>query len=161
MKLSQNQKKWRDFCTKLLICKIYKIQGFRNNFLIVLVILPGTGYYIASIYYRVNEVLEEPDIMGGLRDAVETFYKRDHVEIIEETQLKEMTFLTDINFTHQMRVSHIRWHPTIPGVLAMSVLENKDFETYLERLTTRIVMTNMLLIWSVAHPLFPQVNVFN
>ena len=97
--------------------------------------------------------------MGGLRDAVETFYKRDHVEIIEETQLKEMTFLTDINFTHQMRVSHIRWHPTIPGVLAMSVLENKDFETYLERLTTRIVMTNMLLIWSVAHPLFPQVNV--
>ena len=97
--------------------------------------------------------------MGDLRDAVETFYKRDHVEIIEETQLKEMTFLTDINFTHQMRVSHIRWHPTIPGVIAMSVLENKDFETYLERLTTRIVMTNMLLVWSIAHPLFPQVHI--
>ena len=107
--------------------------------------------------FRVNEVLDEPDIMGDLRDAVETFYRRDHVEIIEETQLKEMTFFTDINFTHQMRVTHIRWHPSIPGVVAMSILENKDFETYLETLTTRIVMTNMLLIWSIAHPLFPQV----
>ena len=110
--------------------------------------------------FRVNEVLDEPDIMGDLRDAVETFYRRDHVEIIEETQLKEMTFFTDINFTHQMRVTHIRWHPSIPGVVAMSILENKDFETYLETLTTRIVMTNMLLIWSIAHPLFPQVHLF-
>ena len=116
--------------------------------------------YILLMYkclFRVNEVLDEPDIMGDLRDAVETFYRRDHVEIIEETQLKEMTFFTDINFTHQMRVTHIRWHPSIPGVVAMSILENKDFETYLETLTTRIVMTNMLLIWSIAHPLFPQV----
>ena len=111
-----------------------------------------------NVSFRVNEVLGEPDIMGDLRDAVETFYKRDHVEIIEERELKEMTFFTDINFTHQMRVTHIRWHPTIPGVVAMSILENKDFETYLERLTTRMVMTNMLLIWSIAHPLFPQVD---
>ena len=60
------------------------------------------NHKIEFLFFRVNEVLEEPDIMGDLRDAVETFYKRDHVEIIEETQLKEMTFLTDINFTHQM-----------------------------------------------------------
>ena len=97
--------------------------------------------------------------MGDLRDAVETFYKRDHVEIIEETLLKEMTFFTDINFTHQMRVSQIRWHPTIPGVVAMSMLESKEFETYLQRLTTKLVMTNMLLIWSISHPLFPQVHI--
>ena len=115
---------------------------------------------MSKCLFRVNEVLDEPDIMGDLRDAVETFYRRDHVEIIEETQLKEMTFFTDINFTHQMRVTHIRWHPSIPGVVAMSILENKDFETYLETLTTRIVMTNMLLIWSIAHPLFPQVYLF-
>ena len=129
-------------------------------FFLINVFIRSLFTYILLMYkclFRVNEVLDEPDIMGDLRDAVETFYRRDHVEIIEETQLKEMTFFTDINFTHQMRVTHIRWHPSIPGVVAMSILENKDFETYLETLTTRIVMTNMLLIWSIAHPLFPQV----
>ena len=103
-----------------------------------------------------NEVLEEPDIMGDLRDAVECFYKRDHVEIVEETQLKEILFFTDINFTNKMRVSHIRWHPTIEGIVAMTVVENSDYEAYLYNLTHRLVMPNMLMIWSMAHPLFPQ-----
>ena len=104
-----------------------------------------------------NEVQEEPDIMGDLRDVVECFYKRDHVEIVEETELKEMMFFTDLNFSHQMRVSHIRWHPTIPGVVAMSVMANTFYEHYLKLLTHRLVLPNMLMIWSMAHPLFPQV----
>ena len=95
--------------------------------------------------------------MGDLRDVVECFYKRDHVEIVEETELKEMMFFTDLNFSHQMRVSHIRWHPTIPGVVAMSVMANTFYEHYLKLLTHRLVLPNMLMIWSMAHPLFPQV----
>ena len=105
----------------------------------------------------VNEVVEEPDIMGDLRDVVETFYKRDHVEIVEETQLKENMFFTDLNFTHEMRVTHIRWHPTLTGIFAMSVMENALYEPYLKRLSNRLSMPNMLMIWSMAHPLFPQV----
>ena len=107
--------------------------------------------------FSVNEVIEEPDIMGDLRDVVETFYKRDHVEIVEETQLKENMFFTDLNFTHEMRVTHIRWHPTLTGIFAMSVMENALYEPYLKRLSNRLSMPNMLMIWSMAHPLFPQV----
>ena len=95
--------------------------------------------------------------MGDLRDVVETFYKRDHVEIVEETQLKENMFFTDLNFTHEMRVTHIRWHPTLTGIFAMSVMENALYEPYLKRLSNRLSMPNMLMIWSMAHPLFPQV----
>ena len=109
------------------------------------------------VRFSVNEVQEEPDIMGDLRDVVECFYKRDHVEIVEETELTEMMFFTDLNFSHQMRVSHIRWHPTIPGVVAMSVMANTFYEHYLKLLTHRLVLPNMLMIWSMAHPLFPQV----
>ena len=105
-----------------------------------------------------NEVIEEPDIMGDLRDVVECFYKRDHVEIIEETQLKEMMFFTDLNFSHQMRVTHIGWHPRISGIVAMSVVENSEYEAYLKKLTHRMVLPNMVMIWSMSHPLFPQVN---
>ena len=108
--------------------------------------------------FSVNEVQDEPDIMGDLRDVVECFYKRDHVEVVEETELKEMMFFTDLNFSHQMKVSHIRWHPTIPGVVAMSVQANTFYEHYLKLLTHRLVLPNMLMIWSMAHPLFPQVT---
>ena len=59
------------------------------------------------ISFSMNEVLEEPDIMGDLRDAVECFYKRDHVEIVEETRLTEQLFFTDINFTHKSRVTQV------------------------------------------------------
>ena len=96
--------------------------------------------------------------MGDLRDVVECFYKRDRVEIIEETQMKEMMFFTDLNFSHGMRVTHIRWHPTISGIVAMSVVENAEYEAYLKRLTNKLVMPNMLMIWSMSHPLFPQVK---
>jgi hypothetical protein len=39
----------------------------------------------------------------------------------------------------------------------MSVMENADYETYLENLSHRLVKPNMLMIWSTWHPLFPQV----
>lgn len=41
--------------------------------------------------------------MGDLRDEIEAFYKRDHVEVVEETDLVETMFFTDLNFTHNLR----------------------------------------------------------
>ena len=101
-------------------------------------------------------MLEEPDIMGDLRDAVECFYKRDHVEVVEETRLVEQLFFTDINFTHKTRVSQIKWHPRVQGVVAMSVVENCEYVEYLNNLSNRLVKPNVILLWSMAHPLFPQ-----
>ena len=100
--------------------------------------------------------MDEPDIMGDLRDAVECFYKRDHVEVVEETQLVEQLFFSDINFTHKTRVTQIKWHPRVEGVVAMAVVEASDYVDYLNNLSNRLVKPNMLLIWSMAHPLFPQ-----
>ena len=67
----------------------------------------GIDYRLRVVSFSMNEVLEEPDIMGDLRDAVECFYKRDHVEIVEETRLTEQLFFTDINFTHKSRVTQV------------------------------------------------------
>lgn len=50
-----------------------------------------------------KEVAGEPDIMGEFRDDIESFYKRDHVEVVEETELVEHIFFTDLNFSHDTR----------------------------------------------------------
>ena len=42
--------------------------------------------------------------------------------------------------------------------MAMSVMENTDYESYLDNLSQRLVKPNMVMIWSTWHPLFPQVN---
>ena len=107
-----------------------------------------------------KEVAGEPDIMGELRIDIECFYRRDHVEIVEETELVEHTFFTDLNFSHNCRVTHVRWHPTIEGIVAISVVENTIYEEYLSNLTKRMVMPTMVMIWSMYHPLFPQVSLF-
>ena len=104
-----------------------------------------------------KEVVQEPDIMGDLREDIESFYRRDHVEVVEETELVEHTFFTDLNFSHDCRVSQIRWHPMIEGIVAMSVVENTIYEEYLNNLTKRLVMPTMIMIWSMSHPLFPQI----
>ena len=108
-----------------------------------------------------KEVADQPDIMGALRAEIESFYKRDHVEIVEETEFVEHTFFTDLNFSHNCRVTQVRWHPIIEGIVAMSVVENTIYEEYLSNLTKRMVMPTMLMIWSMAHPLFPQVRILH
>ena len=104
-----------------------------------------------------QEVAQQPDIMGDLRDDIEGFYRRDHVEVVEETELVEHIFFTDLNFSHDCRVSQVCWHPTIEGIVAMSVVENTIYEDYLNDLTKRLVMPSMVMIWSMLYPLFPQV----
>lgn len=111
---------------------------------------------ITHVIFSMQEVALEPDIMGSLREDIENFYKRDHVEVVEETELIEHTFFTDLNFSHNCRVTHVRWHPKWDGIVAMSVIENTVYEEYLNNLTKRMVMPTMMMIWSMDHPLFPQ-----
>ena len=40
----------------------------------------------------------------------------------------------------------------------MAVVENNVYEEYLNNLTKRLVMPTMVMIWSMEHPLFPQVS---
>ena len=42
----------------------------------------------------------------------------------------------------------------------MAVVENNIYEEYLNNLTKRLVMPTMVMIWSMEHPLFPQVSWF-
>ena len=104
----------------------------------------------------IDEVVKDPDIMGEFVDDIHYFYRRDQVEEIEETEMVESLAFSDLVFTQNMRVSHIRWHPTINGISAMTVLENEDFPEYLRNSSKRSVMPNFVLIWSDAHPIFPQ-----
>lgn len=105
-----------------------------------------------------TEVAAMPDIMGEFRSEVEMFYKRDEVVVIEETRLVQKIFFSDLVFTKNMRVSQLKWHPTMDGIVAMTVIENSTYEEYLQNLSMRLVMPNVVSIWSMKFPFFPQVD---
>ena len=62
---------------------------------------------LLSFLFRLKEVAEQPDIMGDLREEIEAFYKRDHVEVVEETDLVETMFFTDLNFSWRKRLEKL------------------------------------------------------
>jgi len=105
-----------------------------------------------------HEVRGCPDIMGEFRPEVEAFYKRDEKVIIEERNLVMRLFFSDLAFTRNLRVTQVRWHPTLSGIAAMSVVENVAYEEYLDHLSKRLAMPNVISIWSMTHPFFPQVS---
>ncbi len=103
-----------------------------------------------------GEFAATPDIMGELRPEVEAFYKRDEVVVVEETRLVPKTVLSDLVFTRGAVVTQAKWHPTMPGIVAVAVVENASREQYLDNLSRRIVAPNVVTVWSLKFPFFPQ-----
>ncbi|TRY75281.1 hypothetical protein TCAL_00687, partial [Tigriopus californicus] len=103
------------------------------------------------------EVHQEPDIMGHLRPDVEAFYRRDEVVVIEETKFAYRTFFSELVFSKDKRITQVKWHPKLPYIMAMSVIENVSYEDYLESLSTRLVMPNVVMIWNMNYNYYPQV----
>lgn len=100
---------------------------------------------------------ENPDIMGDFRAEIESFFRRDEVVAVEERSFVHRVFFSDLVFSQETRVTCVRWHPTIPGIVAMAVTENVTYEEHLDRLSRRLAMPTLVMIWSMSYPFFPQV----
>ena len=50
-----------------------------------------------------------------------------------------------------------RWHPSIPGIMAMSVTQNGSLEEHLDSLSKRLAMPTVLMIWNMSFSYFPQI----
>lgn len=71
--------------------------------------------------------------------------------------LQEFQSFTDLQYSKQKTVTYIDWHPTIRGVVAVSVAERMTFNDRVDN-SERIVMTpSLILIWSFSDPIHPQV----
>ncbi|XP_040571556.1 dynein axonemal intermediate chain 3-like [Lepeophtheirus salmonis] len=92
----------------------------------------------------INEIQKDPDIMGRFRNDITKFYKRDEVEHVEQTEMIEIMAFSDLTFTNKMKVNHIRWHPIIEGIVAMSVMDDNNFSDYLKTSSERTIVPNFL-----------------
>jgi len=70
---------------------------------------------------------------------------------------QEFQSFTDLEFSKERTITCIDWHPTIKGVVAVSVGERLPFDDRVDN-AHRIIMTpSLILVWSFSDPIHPQV----
>lgn len=73
-----------------------------------------------------------------------------------DNHLKEYQSFTDLQFSKEKRITCIQWHPTIKGVVAVSVAEKMTFDERIDSAAKVIMTPSLILIWSFTDPIHPQ-----
>ncbi|KAI4874495.1 hypothetical protein NFI96_021870 [Prochilodus magdalenae] len=73
-----------------------------------------------------------------------------------DTHLKEYQSFTDLLYSKEKTISYINWHPTISGVIAVSVTERLSFEERIDSSTKLLLNPALILFWSFSDPISPQ-----
>ena len=103
-----------------------------------------------------NNVKDQGDIMGDIKEEVHSFYMRDYVEEKIETRLIEHLSLSDLVFSRNKRVKDVRWHPRLAHIVGMASMDNLDYDRYIDTMSQRVLSPNYLMIWSTKHFIYPQ-----
>lgn len=73
-----------------------------------------------------------------------------------DIHLKEYQSFTDIHNSKNKIVTCVQWHPTLKGIIAMSLAENYSLYERLENLSKSVISPSFILIWSFEDPIQPK-----
>ncbi|XP_078417930.1 dynein axonemal intermediate chain 3 [Cetorhinus maximus] len=114
--------------------------------------------FINSVALRFELALQQNEIMDvfyddwrGLSDQDSTFGGK------ADCHLKEYQSFTDLQKSQGKRVNNIEWHPTILGLVAVSVVDHITMEDRMN-LTNRLLRSHSyILFWNFTDPIRPQI----
>ncbi|KAM8931095.1 dynein axonemal intermediate chain 3 [Pelodytes ibericus] len=114
--------------------------------------------FINSVSSRLEMALQQNEIMNvflddckALSESVSTFEGKS------DSHLKEFQSFTEHHFCKDKTISCINWHPTIPGLVAVSLTERLSFEERVNASSKLLLTPSLIVIWSFADPIHPQV----
>uniref|UniRef100_A0A8C4Z2H7 Dynein axonemal intermediate chain 3 n=1 Tax=Gadus morhua TaxID=8049 RepID=A0A8C4Z2H7_GADMO len=73
-----------------------------------------------------------------------------------DTHLKEYQSFTDLNYSKDKTISHINWHPSINGIVAVAMVERASLEERIDNSTKLLLKHPLILFWSFSDPIKPQ-----
>lgn len=116
-----------------------------------------TREFVEGAAPRFELALQQNEIMDvffidwlHLGDADDTFGSK------ADNHLKEYQSFTDLQFSKEKKITCIQWHPTIKGVVAVSVAEKLTFDERIDNAAKVIMTPSLILIWSFTDPIHPQ-----
>ena len=75
--------------------------------------------------------------------------------------MQEFQSFTDLEFSKERTITCIDWHPTVKGVVAVSVGERLSFDDRVDNAHKIIMTPSLILIWSFSDPIHPQVTIIS
>ncbi|XP_019861052.1 PREDICTED: WD repeat-containing protein 63-like, partial [Amphimedon queenslandica] len=113
--------------------------------------------FMKNVTPRMELCLQQNEIMDIFPDDYLLLSNDDGIVAnTTDTNLKEYQSFTDLKFSKDKVVTCIDWHPTIKGIVAVSVGEPYSLNERIE-LSFKLVHSNSLvLLWSFTDPIHPQ-----
>ncbi|XP_046905383.1 dynein axonemal intermediate chain 3 [Hypomesus transpacificus] len=113
--------------------------------------------FVNSVAWRFETALQQNEIMDVFVDDWKALKEDDGgYGGKADTHLKEYQSFTDLHYSKEKTISNINWHPTINGVIAVSVIERLSFEDRINASTKLLLNPSLILFWSFSDPINPQ-----
>ncbi|XP_041359893.1 dynein intermediate chain 3, axonemal-like isoform X2 [Gigantopelta aegis] len=105
---------------------------------------------------RFQLALQQNEIMDVFYDDWGNLGDIDDFGSKADNHLKEYQSFTDLHFSKDKKITCIQWHPTIKGIVAVSVGERMNFDDRIDNAGKVIMTPSLILIWSFTDPIHPQ-----
>ncbi|KAK6180530.1 hypothetical protein SNE40_012670 [Patella caerulea] len=106
---------------------------------------------------RFELALQQNEIMNVFyNDWLHLGEEENALGIKADNHLKEYQSFTDLQFSKEKRITCIQWHPSIKGVVAVAVAQRLSFDERIDNASKIIMNPSLILIWSFADPIHPQ-----
>ncbi|KAM4642787.1 dynein axonemal intermediate chain 3 [Discoglossus pictus] len=113
--------------------------------------------FVNSVSLRLELALQQNEIMNAFFDDWKALSGEEStLGGKPDSHLKEFQTFTDLSFSKGKTISCINWHPTIPGLIAVSVTERLSFEDRLNESSKLVLKPSMIIFWSFNDPIHPQ-----
>ncbi|XP_048354037.1 dynein axonemal intermediate chain 3 isoform X3 [Sphaerodactylus townsendi] len=113
--------------------------------------------FILSVALRVEIALQQNEIMDAFFDDWKVLAEEEGAFAGKsDAFLKEYQSFTDLHYLKDRTVSCISWHPTIYGIIAVSVTERLSYEERIQQSGKLLLSKAPILFWSFADPIHPQ-----
>ncbi|XP_075471750.1 dynein axonemal intermediate chain 3 isoform X2 [Ascaphus truei] len=115
-------------------------------------------HFINSVSVRLELALQQNEIMNAFFDDWKALAEDESTfGGKSDSNLKEYQSFTDLRFSKNNTISCLNWHPTIHGLVAVSVTERLSFEDRINISSKLLLKPSLILIWSFNDPINPQV----
>ncbi|KAJ1171321.1 hypothetical protein NDU88_003184 [Pleurodeles waltl] len=113
--------------------------------------------FLNSVSLRLELALQQNEIMNPFIDDWKALAEDESLFGGKtDSHLKEYQSFTDLRLSKDKSISCINWHPTIHGLLAVSVTERLSYEDRINASAKLLLTPALIIIWSFADPIHPQ-----
>ncbi|NXR29502.1 WDR63 protein, partial [Cinclus mexicanus] len=111
--------------------------------------------FLASVHIRMEIALQQNEIMNVFFDDWKALAE-DQEEGKPDVYLKAYQSFTDVQYLKNRTISCIRWHPTIYGIIALSVGDQPSDEGKVNLSNKSLLHESVILLWRFFDPICLQ-----